>query len=304
VLSALPTNPSDSPSVSLTPEQQLLVQQNTPLIFLVANRVKRREGREYPRQVWEDIIGQLYLRLCKCVATFDPARGFKISSYVVESLEGEIKNYWRDRGWMIRPPRKLREKKFSALVESSGDEKCEAEKQGENPQSLRTAAVPISLDALAADLGEGGDRLIERLSTDEETVENQVVNQLGGQAIVSEIFESLREDEQEILEMLMYGYTQRDVEKQFEISREYASAAIDEVKAKVREAYLDILDGRQLEPSAGCQALILAYKNRFKPVLKGYFNIRGKCSLGELSDYARAKLCVPGSPILVTRVME
>jgi RNA polymerase sigma-B factor len=263
-------------SVSLTPEQQKLVESNTPLIYLVANRIKRKEGREYPKQVWEDIIGHLYLRLCKCIATFDPSRGFKISSYVVESLEGEVKNYWRDRGWVIRPPRKLREKKFTELVDTHGEEKSEAEKQGENPQTLRTAAVPISLDALAADLGEGGDRLVERLSTDEESVENQVVNQLGGQAIVREIFDSLREDEQDILDMLMYCYTQRDIEKQFEVSRESARAAIEEIKEKVRQAYLDILEGQKLEPSEGSQALISAYRNRFKPRLVGYVAIRGR----------------------------
>ncbi|KGN39654.1 sigma-70 family RNA polymerase sigma factor [Knoellia aerolata] len=47
--------------------------------------------------------------LVAAVARFDPALGRTLIPYVVLSIEGELKRYFRDHTWAVRPPRRLQE---------------------------------------------------------------------------------------------------------------------------------------------------------------------------------------------------
>jgi RNA polymerase sigma-B factor len=49
------------------------------------------------------------LGLVKAVNGFDPARGNEFMAYAVPTIAGEVKRYFRDQGWDIRPPRRVQE---------------------------------------------------------------------------------------------------------------------------------------------------------------------------------------------------
>lgn len=58
---------------------------------------------------YEDIYQVACLGLLYAVNRFDVERGFEFSSFATPTIVGEIKKYFRDRGWTIRVPRRIQE---------------------------------------------------------------------------------------------------------------------------------------------------------------------------------------------------
>ena len=52
----------------------------------------------------EDLVQVAMLGLVKAVRGYTPGVGGIFSAYAVPTIRGEIRRYFRDRGWMIRPP--------------------------------------------------------------------------------------------------------------------------------------------------------------------------------------------------------
>jgi len=100
----------------------------------------------------EDLNQVAYMGLCKAVQGFDPSFERDFLSYAVPTVKGEIKRYFRDHGWTVRPPRRIQELQAqvsSALAELTHD-------LGRSPRPTEVAQfleVPIEavIEALAAD---------------------------------------------------------------------------------------------------------------------------------------------------------
>jgi RNA polymerase sigma-B factor len=58
---------------------------------------------------FDDIFQIACFALIKAVDRFDPTQGTAFSSFAVPTMVGEIKRYYRDRTWSVRPPRGLQE---------------------------------------------------------------------------------------------------------------------------------------------------------------------------------------------------
>ena len=50
-----------------------------------------------------------YVGLVKAALGFDPSFGRDFLSYAVPTVTGEVKRYFRDYGWTVRPPRRVQE---------------------------------------------------------------------------------------------------------------------------------------------------------------------------------------------------
>lgn len=58
---------------------------------------------------YEDIFQVASLGLIYAIERFDVDRGFEFSSFATPTIIGEIKKYFRDKGWSIRVPRGIQE---------------------------------------------------------------------------------------------------------------------------------------------------------------------------------------------------
>lgn len=57
----------------------------------------------------DDLIQVGRMALVKAVRGYQPGRGGSFAAYAVPTISGEIKRYFRDCGWTVRPPRRLQE---------------------------------------------------------------------------------------------------------------------------------------------------------------------------------------------------
>lgn len=58
---------------------------------------------------YEDIYQVASLGLIYAIERFDISKGFEFSSFATPTIIGEIKKYFRDKGWSIRVPRRIQE---------------------------------------------------------------------------------------------------------------------------------------------------------------------------------------------------
>lgn len=100
----------------------------------------------------DDLVQAAYVGLVKAVQGFDPAFERDFLSYAVPTVTGEVKRYFRDFGWTVRPPRRVQELQAQISRASS-----------ELSQSLRRSPKPSEVaDALGVDV----DSVIEALAAD------------------------------------------------------------------------------------------------------------------------------------------
>jgi RNA polymerase sigma-B factor len=58
---------------------------------------------------FDDVFQVACFGLLKAIERFDPDRSIAFSSYAVPTMTGEIKRYFRDRTWSVRPPRPIQD---------------------------------------------------------------------------------------------------------------------------------------------------------------------------------------------------
>ncbi|ABK52337.1 RNA polymerase, sigma 28 subunit, SigD/FliA/WhiG [Acidothermus cellulolyticus 11B] len=90
-----------------------LVQTHLPLVEYLARRFRNR-GEPH-----DDLVQVATIGLIKAIDRFDVERGVEFSTYATPTIVGEIKRYFRDRGWAIRVPRRLQELKMSLAKATS-----------------------------------------------------------------------------------------------------------------------------------------------------------------------------------------
>ena len=86
--------------------QELLneaVELNVPVARSIAHQFHNRGESS------EDLDQVAYLGLVKAVNGFDPEKGDEFLAYAVPTITGEVKRYFRDSAWTVRPPRRIQD---------------------------------------------------------------------------------------------------------------------------------------------------------------------------------------------------
>jgi RNA polymerase sigma-B factor len=88
-------------------EKQDLLERAVLLNMREARAIARRfQNRGIPL---EDLEQVAYLSLVAAARRFDPAAGFDFLAFARPTIRGEIKRHFRDRGWTVRPPRRIQD---------------------------------------------------------------------------------------------------------------------------------------------------------------------------------------------------
>ncbi len=80
-----------------------LVAAHLPLVRYLAHRFA---GRGEPS---DDLVQTGTIGLLQAIDRFEPERGLEFSTFATPNIVGEIKRHFRDRGWLVRVPRRLQE---------------------------------------------------------------------------------------------------------------------------------------------------------------------------------------------------
>ena len=79
----------------------LIVNAYQGLAYSLASRFAQR-GEDI-----EDLNQVALIGLLKAIERFDPARGTELTTFATATILGELKRHLRDRGWWVRPPRRV-----------------------------------------------------------------------------------------------------------------------------------------------------------------------------------------------------
>src|SRR5258705_6908531 len=90
-----------------------LIERYMPLARSLALRYRRAS------EPLDDLIQVASIGLVKAVDRWDPDRGLAFSSYAVPTILGELRRYFRDSTWDVRPARDLQE--LCLAVEAARD---------------------------------------------------------------------------------------------------------------------------------------------------------------------------------------
>jgi RNA polymerase sigma-B factor len=97
-------------------ERQRLVDEVIVRNVRVARAVAARyRDRGVPE---EDLVQVACIALVRAANRFDPDKSHDFLTYAVPTIRGEVKRYFRDHSWAVRPPRRIQE--VQALIQRSG----------------------------------------------------------------------------------------------------------------------------------------------------------------------------------------
>jgi RNA polymerase sigma-B factor len=188
----------------------------------------------HSREPLDDLVQVACIGLLNAIDRFDPEQGTKFTTFAAPTILGEIKRYFRDKGWSIHVPRDLQERVLELsrraerlsielrrsptvveLADALGctvEQAVEAIDAGENYQLT-------SLDApLAADDEDDG-ALVDMLASEDDKFELAEDRQ----ALASS-WAKLSPLERQVLGLrLVHGLTQREISRQIGYSQMHVS---------------------------------------------------------------------------------
>lgn len=212
---------------------------NLPIAASIASR---HRGRGIPL---EDLEQVAYAALVRTAGAFDPSRGRDFLAYAVPSIQGEVKRWFRDHGWTVRPPRSVQENQSRVVAARDELETAlgrapslaeVAEKAGLSAQAVSDALAaqgcfhPISLDAPtgADESGALGDLLAAEGGTEDRAI---------GRAVLGSALSGLSRRDRAIVRMRWFEErTQQEIADVLGTSQVQVSRALSRILGELRVA--------------------------------------------------------------------
>ncbi|NDL60020.1 SigB/SigF/SigG family RNA polymerase sigma factor [Phytoactinopolyspora sp. XMNu-373] len=212
---------------------------------LAEHLARRFAGRGEP---YEDLVQVATIGLIKSLDRYDPRRGVEFSTYATPTILGEIKRWFRDKGWAVRVPRRLQELRLSIgtatteLTHQLGrsptiNELATAVGVGEDAvlEALESATAysAVSLDAPETS-AETGAAPLEVIGHDDEALEG-----VENREAIARILSTLPERERRIIVLRFFrNMTQSQIADEVGISQMHVSRLLSRTLANLRESLL------------------------------------------------------------------
>jgi RNA polymerase sigma-B factor len=210
---------------------------NLGLARAIASRYRRRGiGHEDLEQVAN-------LALVKAANGFDPDSGHDFASYAVPTIRGEVKRYFRDHGWTVRPPRRIQE--LQARIGAAESELSFALGRSPRPSEL------------ARHLDEPVEEVMEALSTDGCFTPSSLDRPVGGESdttlgdllgaeqstdavearvVLAPVVRRLGERDRRILMLRFFrGWTQSEIARDIGVTQMQVSRLLSRILAELRD---------------------------------------------------------------------
>jgi RNA polymerase sigma-B factor len=220
-----------------------LVQLHLPLVDHLARRFRNRG------EPLDDLVQVGTIGLIKSVDRFQTDRGVEFSTYATPTVLGEIKRYFRDKGWAVRVPRRLQELRLSLatttaeLTQELGRAPTVAElaerlKVNEEDiiEGLESANAYSTLSLDAPEIGEtDGQSMADSMGVDDDALEG-----VDYRESLKPLLAQLDPRAKHILMLRFFrGMTQSQIANEVGISQMHVSRILSRTLAQLRSGLLE-----------------------------------------------------------------
>jgi RNA polymerase sigma-B factor len=216
-----------------------LVRLHLPLVEHCARRFRNRG------EPFEDLVQVGTIGLIKSVDRFDTERGVEFSTYATPTIIGEIKRYFRDKGWAIRVPRRLQELRMqigtatAELTQSLGRSPtpsevaeaigCTVEEIVEGIESSNAYST-LSLDASDDSDDNGAASMLDALGVEDAGIEHVEIRES-----IKPLLDQLEPREKKILLLRFFkNMTQSQIADEIGVSQMHVSRLLNRTLMQLR----------------------------------------------------------------------
>jgi RNA polymerase sigma-B factor len=191
----------------------------------------------------DDLRQVAALALTKAARRYDVSSGHDFLSYAIPTIRGELRKYFRDHGWMIRPPRRIQE--LQARINAAESEL--SYRLGRSPQPVEVAdhldeCTESVIEALASDgcfvpasldhptSGDGNTTLGDLLPD-----EDPSHSACEARVLLRPVLRRLGERDRQILAMrFSEGLTQREIAERIGVTQMQVSRLLTRILGQLR----------------------------------------------------------------------
>ena len=216
-----------------------LVRLHLPLVDHCARRFANRG------EPLDDLVQVGTIGLIKSVDRFDTDRGVEFSTYATPTIIGEIKRYFRDKGWAIRVPRRLQELRMSisSITGELSQQLGRSPTPREIAERLEVTVEEVlegiessnAYSTLSLDAGDNGDEgsgasMLDTLGMDDEQLAHVEIRES-----IKPLIEQLPPREKKILLLRFFrGMTQSQIAEEIGVSQMHVSRLLNRTLEQLR----------------------------------------------------------------------
>jgi RNA polymerase sigma-B factor len=191
----------------------------------------------------DDLLQAAYVGLVKAVQGFDPSFERDFLSYAVPTVTGEVKRYFRDFGWTVRPPRRVQE--LQAQISRASAELFQNLHRSPKPSEVAeylSIDVDSVIEALAADgcftpasldvpVGEDGSSSLGELIGGDDAD----LGRAEARILLAPAVRRLKPRDRRILELrFFHGWTQEQIAKDIGVTQMQVSRLLARILSDLR----------------------------------------------------------------------
>ncbi|WP_205855939.1 SigB/SigF/SigG family RNA polymerase sigma factor [Phytoactinopolyspora endophytica] len=224
---------------------------NTGLAESIARRYAKRSDEQ------SDVTQVAYVGLVNAVRRYAPDRGIDFISFAMPTITGEIKRFFRDQGWTVRPPRRIQD--LHRQITAATSHLSQTLGRSPSPEELadhldedvsdinealgcRSCYTPVSIDAPTRT--EEGASLSDMLGDDDANFDRSEAT-----TALKPLCRELPDRDKRILYLrFFHGWTQQEIAQELGVTQMQVSRLLARILGRLRAGLgnLDATDHPQL----------------------------------------------------------